>query len=93
MGERSSGDFALCLATGNVDLDQSEPELALRMLNDGRVDALYEAVIDAVEESILNAMLASDTMTGRHGHTAHALPHELLLEALGQAGSSITSST
>ena len=93
MGERSSGDFALCLATGNADLDRSEPELALRMLNDGRVDALYEAVIDAVEESILNAMLASDTMTGRHGHTVHALPHELLLEALGQAGSSITSST
>jgi D-aminopeptidase len=63
------------------------------MLNDGRVDALYEAVIDAVEESILNAMLASDTMTGRNGNTVHGLDHGLLLEALGQAGSSITSST
>ena len=52
----------------------------------------YEAVIDAVEESILNAMLASETMTGRDGNTVHGLPHELLLEAL-QAGSSITSST
>ena len=93
MGERSSGDFALCLATGNGDLDRSEPELALRMLNDTRVDALYEAVIDAVEESILNAMLASDTMTGRHGHTVHALPQDQLLQALGQAGSSVTSST
>jgi D-aminopeptidase len=93
MGERSSGDFALCIATGNENLDQAEPELAVRMLNDGRIDVLYEAVIDAVEESILNAMLASDTMTGRNGNTVHALPHDLLLEALGQAGSSATSST
>jgi D-aminopeptidase len=93
MGERSSGDFALCFATGNGSLDETAPEVPLRMLNDGRVDALYEAVIDAVEESILNAMLASDTMTGRNGNTVHALPHDLLLEALGQAGSSITSST
>ena len=93
MGERSSGDFALCLATGNGNLEETAPEVPLRMLNDGRVDALYEAVIDAVEESILNAMLASETMTGRNGSTVHGLPHELLLEALGQAGSSSTSST
>ena len=61
------------------------------MVNDGRINAFYEAVIDAVEESILNAMLASETMTGRGGNTVRGLPHELLLEAL-QAGSSITSS-
>ena len=78
MGERSSGDFALCFATGNRGLVADEPELALRMLNDGRIDALYEAVIDAVEESILNALLAAETMTGRSGNTVHGLPHELL---------------
>ena len=82
MGERSSGDFALCFATGNRGLARDEPELPLRMLNDKRVDALYEAVIDAVEESILNTMLAAETMTGRNGNTVHGLPHELLLQAL-----------
>ena len=92
MGERSSGDFALCVATGNRSLVAEEPELPVRMLNDGRIDPLYEAVIDAVEESILNAILASPTMTGRNGNTVHGLPHELLIEAL-QAGSSTTSST
>jgi len=82
MGERSSGDFALCFATGNRNLDADEGELPLRMLNDTRIDPLYEAVIDTVEESILNAMLAAETMTGRDGNTVHALPHELLLGAL-----------
>jgi len=91
MGERSSGDFALCFATGNRGLLADEPELALRMVNDGRINAFYEAVIDAVEESILNSMLASETMTGRDGNTVHGLPHDLLLAAL-QAGSSATSS-
>jgi D-aminopeptidase len=83
MGERSSGDFALCFATGNADLGAGDAELALRMLNDTRLDNLYEAVIDAVEESILNALLAAQTMTGRGGRTVHALPHDRLLEALG----------
>jgi D-aminopeptidase len=93
MGERSSGDFGFCFATGNTGLDSDEAELPLRMLNDGRIDPIYEAVIDAVEESIVNALLAAETMTGRDGNTVHALPPELLLDALGQAGSSVTSST
>jgi D-aminopeptidase len=83
MGERSSGDFALCFATGNEGLDAAEGEIALRMLNEERIDGLYEAVIDAVEESILNALLAAETMTGRDGHTVRALPHGLLRDALG----------
>ena len=88
MGEHTSGDFALCFATGNRGLDADGPELALRMVSDTRIDAFYEATIDAVEESILNALLAAETMTGRSGNTAHALPHELLLEAIArtQAG-------
>ena len=84
MGERSSGDFALCFATGNRGLVADGPELALRMVNDGRIDAFYEAVIDAVEESILNAMLASETMTGRERqHRPRASRTSCLLPSAG----------
>jgi D-aminopeptidase len=82
MGEHSSGDFALCFATGNRALESDEGEIRLRMLNDSRINQLYEAVIDAIEESILNATLAAETMNGRNGNTVHALPAELLLDAL-----------
>jgi D-aminopeptidase len=54
------------------------------MLSDRRIDSLYEAVIDAVEEAIVNALLAAETMTGRAGNTVSALPAELLAEALGR---------
>jgi D-aminopeptidase len=83
MGEHSSGDFGLSFATGNRALESDEGEIRLRMLNDSRINSFYEAVIDAIEESILNAMLAAETMTGRDGHTVHALPAQLLLDALG----------
>jgi D-aminopeptidase len=82
MGEHSSGDFGLCFSTGNRALETDEGEIRVRMLNDSRINSLYEAVIDAIEESILNAMLAAESMTGRNGNTVHALPPELLLDAL-----------
>jgi D-aminopeptidase len=82
MGERSSGDFGLCFATGNELGASDEAEVPLRMLNDHRIDALYEAVIDAVEEAIVNALLAGETMTGREGNTVHALPRDVLLGVL-----------
>jgi D-aminopeptidase len=81
LGERSSGDFALCFSTGN-DLDGDEHVRTVRMLAPERIDPLYAAVVDAVEESILNALLAAETMTGRNGNTVHALPPDLLTSAL-----------
>ena len=50
-----------------------------------QISPFYDAVIEATEEAILNAMLAAETMTGRDGNTVYALEPELLLEALRQA--------
>lgn len=49
--------------------------------------ALYEATVDATEEAIVNALFAAETMTGRDGITAHALPIEHVRGlALGGSG-------
>ena len=48
----------------------------------GAANELYEALIDAVEESIVNALLAAETMTGHRGNTAYALEPDVLVEAL-----------
>jgi D-aminopeptidase len=81
----TSGDLFFAFATGNRGLDATSGELPLRMLSDGEISPYYAAVIDATEEAILNAMLAAETMTGRHGHTVHALDAELLQETLRRA--------
>jgi D-aminopeptidase len=84
-GAHTSGDLFLAFATGNRDLTAEKGEIVLRMLSDGEISPLYDAVIEATEEAILNAMLAAETMTGRDGNTVHALDAELLVEVLGVA--------
>jgi D-aminopeptidase len=88
LGEHTSGDLFLAFATGNRGLgaldDAAGDPVALAALPNARMDTLFEAVVDATEEAILNALLAAETMTGRDGNTAHALEPELLLDALGR---------
>jgi D-aminopeptidase len=81
-GAHTSGDLFLAFATGNRGLAAPAGEIDLRMLSDGEISPYYAAVIDATEESILNAMLAAETMTGRDGHTVYALEGELLADLL-----------
>jgi D-aminopeptidase len=38
--------------------------------------------VQAVEEAIINAMVAVETMEGINGNTAYALPHDLLIKIL-----------
>jgi D-aminopeptidase len=85
VGEYSSGDLFLAFATGNRGLAAEEGDLRLTMRSDLRLTPLYDAVIDATEEAILNALLAAETMTGRAGNTAYALQPDLLLETLRPA--------
>jgi len=91
-GSHSSGDLFLCFATGNRGLPHTtfvrDPRLAVdvRSVNDHVISPLFDAVIEATEEAILNAMIAADTMTGRDGITAHALPHERLIEVMARYG-------
>jgi D-aminopeptidase len=81
-GENSSGDLVLAFAVGNrIDDARGEP-LPVRMLPNDRIDTLFYAVIEATEEAIVNALVASETTTGRGGATAHALDHDLLVDVM-----------
>jgi D-aminopeptidase len=86
VGEHSSGDLFLAYATGNRGLAELERpgEVELRMLSYAHANELFDAVIEATEEAILNALLAAETMTGRDGNTVYALEPELLVETLEQ---------
>ena len=81
-GAISSGDLFFAFATANRGLATEKGELPLRMLGEGEISPLYDGVIDATEEAILNAMLAAETMTGWRGNTVYALDADLLKEAL-----------
>jgi D-aminopeptidase len=52
------------------------------MLPNDAMDPLFAGVIQSVEESVLNALVAAETMTGINGNTVHALPHDRLRDVL-----------
>ena len=43
---------------------------------------LFDATVQAVEEAIINAMVAAETMEGINGNKAYALPHKTVIEVL-----------
>jgi D-aminopeptidase len=91
-GGNSSGDIFLCFATGNRGLPgisfAADPRLTVEVktVNDHIINGLFDSVIEATEEAILNALISAKTMTGRDGITAHALPHDRLVEVLTRYG-------
>ena len=52
------------------------------MLPNESLNPVFEAVAQATEEAIVNAMVGAETMTGRNGTTVEALPHDKLQEIL-----------
>jgi D-aminopeptidase len=90
-GGHTSGDLFIAFATGNhlpIE-DEDHPRTLvydLRAVGDGVIDAIFDGIIEATEEAIVNALLAAETMVGRDGVTAHALPHDRLLEVMAGYG-------
>ncbi len=76
-GYNGSGDIFLAFATGNV-VPRRGGLAELLMLPHDAINPLFAAAADAVEEAILNALCAAETMTGFQGRTAHALPLDAL---------------
>jgi L-aminopeptidase/D-esterase-like protein len=77
-----SGDIFIAFSTANAGVWNSANEAQLKMLSNERMNALFEATVQAVEESVINALVAGETMTGIDGHKVLGLPHERLREVL-----------
>jgi len=79
-GHDSSGDIFFAFSTANhLPADQRSVR-AVGTLPNEEMDVMFHAVADATEESIINALCAAETMVGREGRTAHALPLDRLAE-------------
>ena len=90
-GGTTSGDLFVAFSTGNrLPIDDEDHPLTriydVRAVGEGVIDALFDGVIEATEEAIVNALVAATTMTGRDGITAHALPHDRLVDVMARYG-------
>lgn len=82
-GHDSSGDIFLAFATGN-HLPKGQAVHEVRSLDHSLMTPLFRAAADAVEESILNALCAAETMTGQKQRVAHEMPLDRVEELLAR---------
>jgi D-aminopeptidase len=85
-GSHYSGDLFLAfsatntdqLGIGTTDWRAGSELRSLQFIPWGCIDPLYEAVVQTVEEAILNVLVAGKSMTGRDGHRSPGFPVEQL---------------
>jgi L-aminopeptidase/D-esterase-like protein len=81
-GSNGSGDIFLAFSTANESAFNRDETTTVASISNDQLMPVFEATVQAVEEAIINAMVAAKTMEGIHGNKAYALPHDLLIETL-----------
>ena len=78
-----SGDLFIAFSTANPHVaDPEKPTQTIQTVPNDRLDPIFEATVQAVEEAIANALVNNQDMTGRDGHRVDALPHDQVRELL-----------
>lgn len=77
-----SGDIALAFSTAyTVPHLADAPMPAVPMVHESKLDPLFRAAADSVEQAIVHALWHAETVAGRDGHTRRAL-RDLLQDLL-----------
>jgi L-aminopeptidase/D-esterase-like protein len=80
----SSGEIFIAFSTANSGAGAPNGVPSLKMIPNERITPFFQAAAEATEEAIVNALVAAETMTGRDGHEAIALPHDRLVALLAK---------
>jgi D-aminopeptidase len=88
-----SGDIFLAFSTGNPGsvttgaatiLGRPEARESQSWIPWGECDPLFAAVVFAVEEAVLNVLVANEDMIGQGDHRVPALPHDRVCELMSE---------
>jgi D-aminopeptidase len=81
-GENGSGDIFIAFSTANPSAFQRENFTKIDELPNDLINPLFDATVQSVEEAIINAMVAAETMEGINGNKSYGLPHKLVIDLL-----------
>jgi L-aminopeptidase/D-esterase-like protein len=94
-GGHFSGDIFLAFSTANAGALVSEIPVRDPTDDDydhmtsipwGYVEPFFAAVVESVEEAVLNALVVNDDMVGRDGHRSPAMPRDRVVGILRRHG-------
>jgi D-aminopeptidase len=82
VSSNGSGDIFIAFSTANAGAASAPEPVAVTMMSNEKISAVFEATVDATEEAIVNALVAAETMTGVDGHRSEAISHDALRQVL-----------
>ena len=83
IASNGSGDIFIAFSTANEEAAHNEGGVApLENLANNNINPLFEGVVQATEEAIVNAMVAGRDMVGVNGRKIYGLPRERLRDIL-----------
>jgi L-aminopeptidase/D-esterase-like protein len=86
IGSNFSGDIFLAFSTANAAAMIAEGIARLTMVPNEELDPIFDATVSAVEEAIVNALVAAESMIGRDDHKVIAIPQDRLCEVMKKYG-------
>jgi len=82
-----SGDYAIAFSTAVENrINAAETKRSVKVVGNDAMSPLFLAVIEATEEAIYNSLLRANSVTGRDGRTAEAIPIERVKDILKKYG-------
>ncbi len=85
MAANGSGDYVIAASTAeDLRIAHNSDSMfeTFKVLRNNDLDLLFEAVIEATEEAIINSLFAAETLTGFENTKVEALPIDKTLEIL-----------
>lgn len=83
----TSGEIILAFSTGNRKPRGNTSKInyiSLKCISDNQINLVYESVIEATEEAVVNAIFCSNGMNGRGQRWCPAVPHQRIIELLNK---------
>ena len=82
LGGNSSGDIFVAFSTANPGAASATGHPSVTFISNEEINGVFEATVQATEESIVNALVAAETMKGVNDLRVTALPHDRLRDVL-----------
>jgi len=85
IASNGSGDFVIALSTAEalrIPYESDSMYDTMRVLRNDDINLLFEAVIEATEEAVINSLFAAESMKGAGGRKVDALPLDKTLKIL-----------
>jgi D-alanine--D-alanine ligase len=83
----TSGEIIIAFSTSNRKPRQASDNsrfITLKSISDVYINPVYEAVMEATEEAVINAIFCSSGMSGREQRWCPPIPHERVIELLNK---------